>query len=254
MIPGSDCPQGGRPHDPQGWGRNQARRGVKEMANMKTTGLKRWVLTTGTALVCSTCALGAWAGSQSTAPLVWISALPAMVPVAGSSSTVVRNESGVSVRVHTQDLVPGDAYTLWLVAFNYPENCGTPYACGDPDIGNPAVAADVMYTTGRIIGSTGMGNFAGHRAIGDNSGSIFLADGPLPPAEGLLNPMGAEIHLVVHSHGPKLSEYMPSMIQTFGGGCGEAVPPFPFHLVPEWGPLGPNTCESVQIGMHRVSP
>jgi hypothetical protein len=213
----------------------------------------RMLLKATAAIALGAFGLNAWSGNKSTVPVIWLSALPAIVPVEDASSTIVRNESGLTVRVKTRSLTPGNAYTLWMVAFNHPEHCATPYACGDPDIGNPEVAADVMYTTGRIIGDSGIGNFAGHRSIGDNGGSIFLADAPLPPAEGLLNPMGAEIHLVVHSHGPKLVEYMPHMIKTFGGGCGDTIPPFDFHL-PEWGPLGPNDCESTQVAVHSAAP
>ena len=215
----------------------------------KNSGIRVGSLITAAAL-CGLLAAGvASAGGRSQGLVIWLSALPAVVPVEGASTAIVRNDSGVSMQVRTRELTPGDAYTLWMVVFNYPAYCGTPYACSDLDIGNPDVAADVMYVTGKVIGRSGRGNFAGHKSIGDNSGSIFLADAPLPPAEGLLNPMGAEIHLVVHSHGPKLSEYMPAMIKTFGGGCGDAVPPFDFHL-PEWGPLGPNQCDSQQAGIH----
>ncbi len=220
---------------------------------MKTQTGKRKLLSLTTAILCGAFGLSTVAAEKSTVPVIWLSALPAIVPVENSRSTVVRNESGVSVRVNTRDLTPGDAYTLWMVAFNYPAYCATPYACNDFDIGNPEVAADVMYTTGHIAGRSGIGNFAGHRSIGDNSGSIFLADAPLPPPEGLQNPMGAEIHLIVHSHGPKISEFMPAMIKTFGGGCGDMIPPFPFHL-PEWGPFGPNNCESIQAAVHGVTP
>ena len=94
----------------------------------------------------------------------------------------------------------------------------------------------------------------GRKAIGDNSGSVF------PPfyeflgipaeAAGLQNPRGAEIHLLMHSHGPKIPELMPAMIHTFAGGCQDPGPPFAPLMFPEWGPVGPNSCVTEQASIH----
>ena len=195
----------------------------------------------------------AMAGNTSTAPLLdfWTG-----VPIEGGGmSRVTRTDSGVSVQVRANQLTPGEAYTLWMVVFNYPEFCGVPYACFDPDIGNPWVMADVMYAAGNVVGASGNSGFAGHKAIGDNSGSIFpplFPPGIEPP--GMLNPLGSEIHLIVHTHGPMIPEYMPDMIKTFGGGCVDPGPPFTGLWFPEWGAQGPNNCLSQQVGIHRVTP
>jgi len=69
-----------------------------------------------------------------------------------------------------------------------------------------------------------------------------------PP--GLLNPTGAEIHLLMHSHGQKIVEFMPEMIHTFGGGCVDPGPPFSGLWFPEWGPQGPNACVTEQVAIH----
>ena len=179
------------------------------------------------------------------------SALPDLEVIEGGRAQLVRSGDGVSVVVRTVDLVPGDAYTLWIVVFNFPGECGTPYYCYDGDIGNPHVAADVLYVTGNVIGGSGRGTFAGRIAAGDISGSIFNVPPqpfPTPPAVGLMNPEGAELHFIVHSHGQKIAKYMPSMIQTFGGGCTDPGAPFiGVFIEPEWGIPGPNTCESHQF-------
>ena len=178
-----------------------------------------------------------------------------LIPVAlvdGATSKVTRTYSGISVQVRTRDLTPGDAYTLWLLVFNFPENCAS-NPCTLIDVENQAVVSDTMYVAGNVVGRSGRAAFAGHKAIGDNSGSILpplLPEGIQPP--GLLNPMGAEIHLLVHTHGPMLPEYMPDMIHTFSGGC--VNPGFPFNnpslWFPEWGARGPNTCASQQGTAH----
>lgn len=208
------------------------------------------------ALGCGCLALiggNAVAGDTSRAPLLdfWTG-----IPIAdGGTSKITRTDSGVSMQVRANQLNPGDAYTLWMVVFNYPENCAVPYECLEPDIENPAVATDVMYVAGNVVGATGISGFAGHKAIGDNSGSVFpplFPPGVNPP--GLLNPMGSEIHLIVHTHGPMIPDYMPDMIQTFGGGCVDPGPPFTGLWFPEWGAQGPNNCLSQQVGVHRVTP
>ena len=200
----------------------------------------------------------AWSNNKDTAQVLTFPLLGPVVPVEGAKSTLVRTDSGVTVRIRTNSLPQGEAFTLWMVVFNNPSYCEHPSEislCGDPDIANPEnpdVAADVMYVAGNVIGNSGKANFAGHRKIGDNSGSIFfplLPAGMQPP--GLQNPEGAEIHIIVHSHGEMLPEYMPSMIQTFGGGCVDPGAPFFGLHFPEWGPQGPNVCQSLQFAVHQ---
>ena len=197
-----------------------------------------------------------WArASTDQAQILTFPLLGPVVPVAGATSTLTRNVNGVTVRVRTNSLTPGDAITMWMVVFNHPEACTNPTElgqCSDLDLGNEDVAGDVMYVGGNVVGQSGKANFAGHKSIGDNDGSIFVP--LLPPGVqpvGLLNPLGAEIHVIVHTHGAMLPEFMPSMIQTFGGGCED--PGFPFiglHF-PEWGEQGPNTCLSLQFAVHQ---
>ena len=168
--------------------------------------------------------------------------------IEGASSQVTRTPSGVSMQMRTRELNPGHAYTLWMAVFNYPEYCLVPYACADADFDNPDVQADVMYAGGNVVGHSGRSGFGGHKATGDNSGSVFAPLGL--PAPGLLNPMGAEIHLVAHSHGTMLPEYMPAMIHSFSGGCVDPGPPFEGIWVEGWGEQGPNQCLSEQFAVH----
>lgn len=174
------------------------------------------------------------------------------------TSTLFRNRRSLSFRFRTTDLQPGHAYTLWMVIFNEPENCQSPTPesrCSDPDTENEAAKPDIIYAAGRVVGASGEATFAGHRSVGDDSGSISAPVGL--PAYGLMNPLGAEIHLVVHHHGPMLAAYMPDMIQTVAGGCQDAgipapgVPsPFNDYQGPEFGRRGPNTCQTIQVAFH----
>ena len=174
------------------------------------------------------------------------------------SSALVRGPNGVSFRLSTTGLEPGSAYTLWVVVFNNPSACTapTPFSlCSDPDVGNAAAMPDVLYGTGHVVGGSETATFAGHRSVGDGSGSISAPIGL--PAFGLVDPAGAEILLVVHEHGPVLPEYLPDQIQTVGGGCTDAgIPapgvssPFNAYTGPEYGRRGPNTCRSIQFSFH----
>ena len=214
--------------------------------------IRRLSLIVLTVFVTGLWSAGSFAGQgQNSSKVPVLSIINGFAQVGGASSKVTRTDSGVSMLIRTRDLTPGDAYTLWMVVFNFPMYCAQPYACADPDFENPNVAGDVMYVAGNIVGGSGRGAFAGHKAIGDNSGSVFP---PLFPPDveppGLLNPTGAEIHLLMHSHVQKIVEFMPEMIHTFGGGCVDPGPPFSGLWFPEWGPQGPNACVTEQVAIH----
>jgi hypothetical protein len=136
------------------------------------------------------------------------------------SGQLVRSNRGVSMNLQTTELDPGAAYTVWWVVFNNPEYCEGP--CNGPDLFNPDVNGIVLYAAGHVIGSDGIGNFAGHLAEGDTSGDS-------PPAEfpglddGLVDASKAEIHLVLRTHGQPIPGLVSEQIQTFLGGCGENV-------------------------------
>lgn len=152
--------------------------------------------------------------------------------VEGSWATLNRYENGLLMALHTSDLSPDEVYTVWWVVFNEPGNCSDG-ACGEDDIfvfedgqivldenNNPSLnmegveAAQIsaLYASGSLVGDDGTGNFGGSAGTGDTPGIIF---GP-----GVLNPMTAEVHLVVRTHGPVIEGEFDAQITSFGGGCG----------------------------------
>jgi hypothetical protein len=163
----------------------------------------------------------------------------------GARAKLTRTASGISYSIHTRGLNPGHAYTVWVVVINDPAACsGTP--CTPADIlTNPETESQVTYGTGHVAGSGGIGGFGGH-----------LAAGPLPagwlPHQGLDDPLGAEIHLVLNDHGPKLADYMPGMIRTYRAGCtDESLPAiFPTSAKADGEP-GPNTCRLWQVAVFE---
>jgi len=176
------------------------------------------------------------------------------------TSRAVRTAGGISYTLRTDEVEPGHAFTLWLVIFNHPEHCQNPTPvslCNLPDLEDPDVRGDVVFAgAGQIIGATGKANFAGHRSLGDNGGSIFAPVGL--PAPGLENPLGAEFHLAVHDHGVMNPAYMPDMVRTIGGGCASPGTGSPLDdLDPrpaEYGRADPQNvgyCVSIQFAVYQ---
>jgi hypothetical protein len=141
--------------------------------------------------------------------------------IQGSSTAIMRNPNGISMNFQVTDAVAGHAYTVWWVIFNAPENCATT-PCSEPDIFNLDTQTDVTFAAGTIVGANGL-SVSGHRSVGDLSGSAmpFFNDvlGLDLPVVGLIDPEGAEVHLVTRSHGPKVPGEMPDQINSYVGGC-----------------------------------
>jgi hypothetical protein len=66
-------------------------------------------------------------------------------PISGRAALCVTSR-GLRAQMHTRDLVPGDAYTVWWVYFDDPSACATPGQCGPPDFGG----ADPLAVFGRM--------------------------------------------------------------------------------------------------------
>lgn len=141
--------------------------------------------------------------------------------VDGAWSTLLRNDGGVRMTVHTSQLDAGGAYTVWWVIFNNPAACthGMPelgLLCGEGDLlafgGDPAVMSSVLYAAGHVVGMNGKATFGAHLRVGQLTNDVLWGD-------GLLDARGAEIHLVVRSHGDPIPGIVSEQIRTFGGAC-----------------------------------
>jgi hypothetical protein len=178
--------------------------------------------------------------------------LPDDTMVEGAESTLVRMEHGLYATVKTSGLEPGNALTLWWVIFNRRENCSDG-KCGPDDVflvdkngqfilddqGAPQAnvaaraATEVSQLTGpgAIVGQNGSARFLARLPMGDTNEAQF---GP-----GLLDPMAAEVHLVIRAHGPASPGVVPEQLTTPWGGCPEGWPKDP--------------CQDVQIAIHAPS-
>ena len=128
--------------------------------------------------------------------------------VAPGGSRLTRTNNGVTLNLKTTGLQPGDAVTVWWIVWNDPAACsGVPCGLGDLGVEGSSIAR----AAGHVVGGDGKGNFNGHLRTGDTSEALF---GP-----GLTDPAGAEIHLVVRSHGPAIPGHIPTQIHTVEDGC-----------------------------------
>jgi hypothetical protein len=170
------------------------------------------------------------------------------VTVLGKSH-LVRTEAGLSASFRSSGVPAGQAATLWFVVFNYPEFCATS-PCGPADMGNPDVKFDALYGGGHVIGGNGTADVGGHVAVGDTSGSLFFEQGM--PAAGLLNPLGAQVILMLHLHGPAATgQLLKAQISSFLGGCETFLGPDGVADGPEDLPLSAGECSTVQLSMHQ---
>lgn len=167
-----------------------------------------------------------------------------------ATSQLVRTDGGVTATLRTGGLAPGDAVTLWWVIFNNPNACsgvapGHPFRCGEPDLFTPDTQASVEFAGGHVVGGDSAYAVAARHRVGDTSNCPFEAvGGPGFLCAGLIAPRTADVHLVVHSHGQALPEFMPDQIRTFEAAC---TPESTFGLGD-----GPNTCVDLQFTVHEA--
>ncbi len=168
-------------------------------------------------------------------------------PVEGATATLVTTKDGAWASFDTRELTPGNAYTLWFAAINRPDACEDA-PCMAPDVlkRSDEVQSDIGYGDGLITGPDGTGQFVTYRSTGDLPKAWF--------GNGLQEPQGAEIHLVIQDHGPLIAGMEREMITTYRGGCADDSVP---EIVPDTakadGEPGPNTCKSVQAVIFEQS-
>lgn len=174
---------------------------------------------------------------------------PATPPALVGTSTLVRTDSGISMRVETSQLEPGDVVTLWVIVANAPDECEAGFPglsqCGPGDHLAGRGEISVHYGAGRIVADEGTARYGAHLRVGDTSRALFEEE------PGLLDARGAEVILVLKTHGPKVPGLVSEQLHTFAGGCADqSIPP---HLTPRPGMLGTpgdNDCAEIQFSVH----
>ena len=169
---------------------------------------------------------------------------PVMV-VPGAEASLVTNDAGAHLRLTTSGLAPGHPHTVWFVAINDPDQCSArPCTPVDILVNSAAVKSEVTFAAGNIVGGDGSATFAGMVRAGAVPDGWF--------GNGLSNPRGAEIHLIVQDHGPKIAGLVANQLSTVRGGCTDASLPvlYPPAAFADGIP-GPNTCRLRQFAIFQ---
>jgi len=193
-------------------------------------------------------------------PVYWFedTSQPPGNEVAGAKSTLIRTDHSVIGMMRTSQLRPGHAYTVWWVVFNNPNAC-TPAegGCGVDDVvgvvmsggqTNPA-GIGVLYATGGLSSHDGRLNFAARLDEGDASGCVRVP--PLSAACGpLRDASAAEIHMVLHDHGPPIPGKLDQQLRSFEGGCQSYIHGPSGTVIATYN-LGDYACFSPQASPHK---
>ena len=167
--------------------------------------------------------------------------------VEDSFARLTRFDNGVTLALSSDDLNPGNVYTVWWVIFNAPENCSDG-VCNADDLlmfEDGVVPRDeagnrLMNMDGIAAANISILHAAGGFAVDDTlntSASLGLGDVPgIVAGPGLLDAQTAEIHIVIRTHGAANEEAFADQLSTFGGGCE------PMDALP---------CEDVQYAMFE---
>lgn len=162
-------------------------------------------------------------------------------PTGRAESKLTREEDELSYKIRTTGLPPG-AYTNWWVIFNNPSGC-TGGVCDEDDFANPAADPTVFWATGGVVKKDGKGKFKAEIEVGE------LPPGPdqVVLGQGLTNPLGAEVHLIIKYHGPASDDPNELYLQThtLTGLCESGANAF------DLGPPFGVQCFDPQVAVHK---
>jgi hypothetical protein len=168
-------------------------------------------------------------------------------PVEGAQATLFTTAAGATMSFRTDLLEDGHVYTAWWVIVNNPEACSaSPCPTGEILGNSDLVQAEITQADGILVSEEGAMEFAGFLAAGDvDVDEAWFGN-------GVTNPMGAEIHIVINDHGPLITDMADTMLNTYRGGCQDEglPPPFPPTAISD-GEAGPNTCRLVQFAIFQ---
>jgi hypothetical protein len=167
--------------------------------------------------------------------------------VEGAQATLFTTEVGATMSFRTDLLEDGHVYTAWWVIVNNPEACSaTPCPTSEILGTSDLLQTEVTQADGILVSEEGAMEFAGFLAVGDvDVDEAWFGN-------GVTNPMGAEIHIVINDHGLLIPDMADTMLNTYRGGCQDEglPPPFPPTAISD-GEAGPNTCRLVQFAIFQ---
>jgi hypothetical protein len=167
---------------------------------------------------CVACALAAVEAAEprtfQTANIFLFGYPAALMP---GAATLYRSRGALEMRIAASNLPFQSSNTVWWFVFNNPSACVD--GCGVDDLSRPAVRASVVYAAGFVTGVTDMTNVTARLKAGALPSNLDVEQGAgLEPGNGL----GAEVHLVIRTHGGTVPGLVNQQISSFNGGCNAA--------------------------------
>lgn len=188
-----------------------------------------------------------WAGdhkSEAPATLFWDDTAEV------GTTQLVRTPNGLNAKFQTTGLAAGHTMTLWIMFFNNPDACD-PQPCTLADAFNPDADFDFHYGGGHISNGNKT-TISGHLPVNEQSTSGWLELGA-PFVTELTNPMGADVLLAIHSHGPaRTGTDLVDQITSYLGGCDVFLGPDGFASGPGDVPTEDGQCSTIQIAVHEA--
>ena len=156
-------------------------------------------------------------------------------------SRLQRSAEGLVASVATSRLRKGHAYSVWWVAFNSPENCAA-RPCSLDDLENEDAGGTAIWATGFVAGDFGTGS----QASGQFTAILNKGETPAGGEVAFENVEGADVLLVIRSHGRAQKDLVGEQITSFDAGCDSDVTP----AVPK----AAGECANVQFAVHMAEP
>lgn len=181
-------------------------------------------------------------------------------PPPQGNSNLVRARHGLFAKFRASGIPAGSAVTLWIMFFDNPEACTTPYACNlDIDIGKPGVRFDFHYAGARIVRHNRT-TFWGYLPVNELSTSGFaelVEIGGAPPefVTPLTNPRGAQVITALHSHGPAQQGHtLYEQLTSYLGGCELPFLGNAAGFAQSFSDIPANVgeCSTIQLAFHGV--
>ncbi len=138
------------------------------------------------------------------------------------TSILTRTAGQISFKIETTNLIPGHVYQVMCAVFNKPENCVG--ACDATDFqtnnsGDAGVQAISFVMAGKLVNSTSA-TFEGILKKNDITTYDWIpVTAPADGWGGLVNPLTAEIGLLVRSQGPYQDDQSDAQTNTFANAC-----------------------------------
>lgn len=147
---------------------------------------------------------------------------PVMMAADGSlidgTSSVIRHKDSVAFNFDARNLLPGHAYTLWIMHFDKPLKCLNPCKCNLNDFVNDEVQSGAIGgMAGRVsdaYGQVSMSNVVKYGAVPSNPDQILVAPGEIVSER-------SHFLLALRDHGPASSDpvILQEQLSGWSGGC-----------------------------------